>query len=410
MTDSLVGRAVHTRPANTGRGLLERLFTLSFKRLVYTQVWEDPAVDLAALALQPSHTLVTISSAGCNLLNYLSADPARILAVDVNPHHLALSRLKVCALRRLPSYESFFRFWGAADDPGNVEAYDTYIRPALDADSQRYWDGRSVFGRRRITMFATGLYRHGVLGRGIGLAHWLAWLNGCRLAEVVECVDADEQRETYERVVAPLLNGTGFRVLARTALPLFFLGIPPAQRDELITASDGDLEALLRDRLEQLACGFPPADNYFAWQVFARHYDVERAEAVPPYLRRDVYEAIRPRTGRIEIHHASIAEFLERQPAASINRFVLLDAQDWMTSAALTALWRQINRTADPADARVICRTAGVESVVPKKLTAPLLNGWEYRRDESAALHARDRASIYGGFHLYARIPTAAAA
>ena len=27
--------------------------------------------------------------------------------------------------------------------------------------------------------------------------------------------------------------------------------------------------------------------------------------------------------------------------------------------------------------------------------------GWDYREAESAALHERDRSSIYGGFHLY---------
>src|SRR5262245_48022157 len=123
--NTLVERVVHSEPAISKRGCLERLFTASFRGIVYTHVWEDPVVDLAALALGPAHVVLTISSAGCNLLNYLTERPARILSVDVNPHHLALTRLKIAALKHLPSYDAFFSFWGVAADRKNLEAYDT---------------------------------------------------------------------------------------------------------------------------------------------------------------------------------------------------------------------------------------------------------------------------------------------
>ena len=39
--------------------------------------------------------------------------------------------------------------------------------------SRAYWEGRSLqqLGRRRISIFARNAYRHGVLGRFIGVAH-----------------------------------------------------------------------------------------------------------------------------------------------------------------------------------------------------------------------------------------------
>src|SRR5580698_4044550 len=114
MANVLLERAAHTRPANTRRGAMERLFTLMFKGFVYNQIWEDPDVDLEALALQPHHRLITIPSGGCNVLNYLAADPAKIIAVDLNPNHVALTRLKLAALANLPSYEAFFQFFGVA--------------------------------------------------------------------------------------------------------------------------------------------------------------------------------------------------------------------------------------------------------------------------------------------------------
>ena len=124
---------------------------------------------------------------------------------------------------------------------------------------------------------------------------------------------------------------------------------------------------------------------------------------MPAYLRRDVYEVIRARTGRVQVHHASLADFLKTQPAESLHRYVLLDAQDWMNEPQLRALWTQINRTADEKDARVIFRTAGAHSPLPRKLDPGLLAPWRYLESESHDLHARDRSSIYGGFHVYVR-------
>src|ERR1700691_3729397 len=89
MSNLLLDRAAHTRPATTKRGALERLFTLMFKGFVYNQIWEDPAVDLSALDLKPHHRMITIASGGCNVLNYLVAGPAHVIAVDLNPNHVA---------------------------------------------------------------------------------------------------------------------------------------------------------------------------------------------------------------------------------------------------------------------------------------------------------------------------------
>ena len=74
---------------------------------------------------------------------------------------------------------------------------------------------------------------------------------------------------------------------------------------------------------------------------------------LPPYLVRDNYEVVRARANRVSVVNASITDVLAAKPAASVDRFVLLDAQDWMTDIQLNDLWREITRTAAPG-ARVI--------------------------------------------------------
>ncbi|MBS0470304.1 MAG: DUF3419 family protein [Proteobacteria bacterium] len=403
MANLLLEKAAHQKPANTRRGALERLFTLMFQGFVYNQIWEDPDVDLEALDLKPEHRVLTIASGGCNVLNYLAADPRQIVAVDLNPNHIALTRLKLLALKNLPDYETFFRFFGHANDKANRAAYDTHLREALDEDTREYWEKNRPLRGRRINMFGKNLYRYGLLGRFIGILHVVAKLHGKKLEPILAARTPEEQRRLFERDIAPLFDYKSIKLLSKSPVSLYALGIPPAQYDELVAS--GDPVAVLRERVERLACDFPINENYFAWQAFGRGYDVEHKEAVPDYLRRETYDMIRTRTGKVDVHHASLTDFLEAQPPHSLHRYVLLDAQDWMNRDQITALWREIDRAADVRDARVIFRTAGPESPLPQKLPADVLAPWVYLESESRRWHAKDRSSIYGGFHVYTRRP-----
>src|ERR1700754_3801058 len=125
MANALLEQAAHQASPVTPRGVMERLFTLMFQGFVYNQIWEDPSVDLEALQLAPHHRVLTIASGGCNILNYLASAQSQIIALDLNPNHVALTRLKLAALEHLPDHESFFRFFGDASDTGNLAAFDT---------------------------------------------------------------------------------------------------------------------------------------------------------------------------------------------------------------------------------------------------------------------------------------------
>jgi len=109
---------------------------------------------------------------------------------------------------------------------------------------------------------------------------------------------------------------------------------------------------------------------------------------------------VRARVDRVEVLNRSITEHLAGCADASRDRYVLLDAQDWMTDAQLNLLWSEITRTARPG-ARVIFRTAAEPSLLPGRVGPALLDRWRYEEALSRDLTRRDRSAIYGGFHLY---------
>ena len=119
MNNQLIADAVGKGSSSDDTTVWDRLYAFWFRRLVYTQIWEDPVADLAALRLAVGSTIVTIASGGCNALSYLTAQPAQVYAVDLNGAHLALLKLKLAGLRAFSDYADFWQFFGAANSPAN---------------------------------------------------------------------------------------------------------------------------------------------------------------------------------------------------------------------------------------------------------------------------------------------------
>ncbi|MEL7444823.1 MAG: DUF3419 family protein [Pseudomonadota bacterium] len=394
----IIDDAVVRKEAKLGDKILDKAFARAFKGLVYAQIWEDPVVDMEGLDIQPDSRVMCIASGSCNALSYLTANPAQVTAVDLNSAHVALGKLKIAAIKHLPNYERFQRFFAHADHKENRQVYRDMIAPHLDAESRAYWEKRDLIGRRRIRHFTKGIYRQGLLGNFIGVAHLAAKLYKIDLSRVLEASTLEDQRRVFEEELAPVFEKKFVRWLTDQPASLFGLGIPPQQFEHL--AGDEKMAEVLRRRLEKLACDFEVKDNYFAWQAFGRGYDRGQDAPLPPYLQRKNWEALRDRIDRLDVVNANMVHWLREQPDASMDRYVLLDAQDWMNNAQLDELWSEITRTAR-AGSRVLFRTAAEPSLLPGRLDEALLHQWHYAGEQSADLTRRDRSSIYGGVHLY---------
>ncbi len=381
-------------------GALQRLFAGRFESLVYPQIWEDPVVDIAALEISGNDNIVCISSGGCNVLSYVTEGPASIVALDLSPAHVALTKLKLTAARALPDHASFYALFGHADRPGNQRLVEDRLIPLLDDTAAAYWSSRRGLTSTRSAMFNRGFYRHGLLGRFIGATHILARLTGVRLQDFMACTTLEQQRMFFETVMEPALNRPIVRGLVNNRAALFGLGIPPQQYDALAGAANGNMHAVLKERIRLLMCAFPLSENYFAWQAFNRAYRADGLGPVPPYLQQDKYDAVRRGADLVEVLNRTFTDYLKDQPAQSKSVYVLLDAQDWMSDGQLQDIWAEITRTAAPG-ARVIFRTAGLDTILPGRVAATTLAHWHYEEDRSRALHRQDRSAIYGGFHLY---------
>ena len=400
MSTQLIADAVRNSRSDDQSTVWDRLFAFWFRRLVYTQIWEDPEADLAALQLPVGSTIVTISSGGCNALSYLTAQPAQVFAVDLNEAHLSLLKLKLAGLRAFSKYADFWQFFGEAASPANSELYRDHLWLWLDADARAYWDKRNLVGRPRHAYFTNGFYRHGMLGRFIGLAHRLAKLARIDLkALLTGKADSPERLQALDRLHR-LFHSPLAKLITGTPALLFSLGIPPQQRELL--GGGAPLNEVLYERLLRLINGHPNDTNYFAWQALDRRYLGPGDICLPPYLQARQFARMRDGAGLIIPVHANLRQFLESLPARQIDAVVLLDSQDWMAPEEIRALWNAIDR-AGSDDVRVIFRTAGTQSPLDSDELASLREIWRRDEERSAIGFERDRSGIYGAFHCYIR-------
>jgi len=402
-TKELLKSAVNNTSMFSRKGFLDRLFTKWFDRLVYPQIWEDPEVDIEALQLNEKSRIFTISSGGCNAMNYLTLAPESVTVVDLNEAHIALIKLKQCAIKQLDQ-EAFFDFFGRANLPKNIDVFKTRLKPHLDEKTIAYWEEKPNFwSKPRISYFTNGFYRHGLLGHFIGLIHWVSKRLGYDISQVMQARTMEEQGKLFDENVAPVFDTRLVKFLSNRAIVMYSLGIPPAQFDEMDKESKDmqlGMHELLKSRARRLACDFPLETNYFAWQAFNREYDIKHRQAVPRYLMQAHFETLSQQMDKLDINHLSMTEKLKQMPDNSLTAYLFLDAQDWMDEAQITELWEEVNRTSMPG-ARVVFRTAGEVSPLEDKLPEAVLAPWQTDVEQNKAWTAQDRSGIYGGVHAY---------
>lgn len=300
---------------------------------MFTQSWEDPACDLAALRPQPGETILAITSGGDNALGFLLTDPARIVAVDLNPAQTYLLELKMAAFRQL-THDELLRFLGVRSD-GLARLLFRRLRDDLTPAARAFWDAHADWFERGL-LTQGGFERYHAMLR----AMLRATIGRGRL-ERLFTLDFEEQRAFYERE----WNTIAWRTLVRIACSKYVLGqrLDPSWFTHAALPSFGLHFARLA---EHAVAELPARSNYFLAQIFLGRYLDEAA--VPDYLRPENFEAIRRRLDRLTIVTADIGEALEALPRQSVDCFALSNVFEYSPYALFERSLHAVVRAARP--------------------------------------------------------------
>lgn len=385
----------------------QRVFNALYSRsLIYNTCWEDPAVDRQALDIASDDTLLVITSAGCNVLDYALAGPRRIHAVDANPRQTALLELKLAGIRRL-DFSEFFTLFGEGRHPRFDELYGDVLRRELSPFAQRFWDSAGQWfsrGNPRNTF-----YYHSLSGRvALLFRHYLDLQPQLRSAvnALVEARSIDEQREIYDARVAPRMWGRGMNWALSRQITMSMLGVPAPQHEEVRNQHAGGVPGFVREAIEFVFRCLPLWTNYF-WRVYVR--GSYSRECCPEYLKRANFQALKNGLADRITHHTATVTGMLQDVRPRLTKCVLLDHMDWLGSfrpEALREEWAALLDCAAPG-ARAIFRSAHADPAYLHALTVPgpgrnrpLRELLDFHPELANRLSRQDRVHTYAGFHI----------
>lgn len=395
--------APQARPQTLLDRVNQRIFNVIYRRsLVYNTCWEDPAVDRQALNLGPQDTVLAITSAGCNVLDYALLGPKRIHAVDANPRQTALLELKIAAIRRL-DYADFFTLFGRGYHDRADELYRDLLRAELSPAARAFWDKNHLWFASSRGSF----YYHGLAGLVARSFHAYLKLRPVLAASVEELFSAPDiatQRKIYDRRIADQIWRRSVNWVLSRQLTMSLLGVPQPQRRLVQQQHPGGIAAFIRDAVEYVCRELSIRDNYF-WLVYMLGHYTE--DCCPEYLKRDNFYALKHGLADCIVPHTcTISEFLAGTDEL-ISRYVLLDHMDWMSSyypEALVEEWDLLLKRAAP-QARILFRSAHARpdflDWIRIGLSRASLNDILHFHDELAErLSREDRVHTYAGFMI----------
>jgi len=327
------------------RGFIE--LAIKEQKVIYNISWEDPRVEREDLHLSSDDVVLTISSAGCNVLDYLLEKPRHITAVDLNEAQLAVLDLKLaCVAAKMPQPD-FFALWGRSDPRVFTENYRPRLRKLLRRDASRaYWDRNldELFCDNWMFTGTSGVmaYLLMLMARPLGLSGSLQRNLGAKEAP------------TSSSVLSLGIRLLSSPVVWTWAAPLG--GIPPEQ-----LALVERRPRVFSDRIHEiLGKRMWSRDNYFYHGYCCGQFD--EFPKCPRYMAADFYPRLLAMDEaelrrRVTLFHGSWGD---AEPPAGTRGFTfvsLLDSMDWMPPKLCATLVRDMLKRVDRGACRVFWRS-----------------------------------------------------
>ena len=278
---------------------------VALDQIRYSLVWEGHQALNTSLNLTANDHALVITSAGCNVLNILLAEPGRVTAVDVNPFQNRLLQLKTQIIQAHPY--TVFRGVLGLEGPAAVADAVTEVLPTLSEADHSFWtaffdlhpEGLLLSGR--LEQYLHGFYN--VLPPQFQRA----------LVELTRCQSVEAQASLFdENVDVPSFSDRFVRYFNNRNLsqgrdPKLY-AYAPEQGGEVFYQR---LKAFVRQHLVR--------DNFhFRFFFFGlRHLE---DTGLPPCYRAENYGALRAALPKLEVVTAEAVSYLLSAAGASVTK------------------------------------------------------------------------------------------
>lgn len=357
---------------------------IQLSKLIFTQNWEDPAVDEKVLKISEGNTVFTITSGGCNSLGFLRFNPVSVYCVDINPAQNYLMELKKAAFKQL-DYQTCMGFFGLENCSTRKNIFSS-LQQNLSPEALFFW-------KKNESLIEKGIYMNGRYERFVKMAAKLLRLlqGNKRVEQFFNLSNLEEQRKFYKNH----WDNKRWRWLFKTMFNKKRLAKKGLVSD-YFHFDDGSrsFSESFYKRASHVMEDIPVQGNYFIALYFLGHY--LNNQNLPEYLKAENFSTIKTNIERIHPISADSKYWLEQQQANTFDAFALSNICELMDDNDTSKLFNEVIRTAKPG-AKIIFRNLMVPREIPQVLQNKII------KDEplSKQIQFEDRSFVYGKVAAY---------
>ncbi len=358
--------------------------------VVYANVWEDPELNRLSLHVKPTDSVLSITSGGCNSLNLLLEEPARLVSIDLNQAQLALLELKMAGIREL-EHDLFLELLGCEfygerrkyHPDFRLELYDR-VKHHLTERAREFWD-------RNPQLITGGLVMCGRVERFFTLYRKALSLLYAfdPVQKLFFCGSVEEQRRVYDSIDMGRWRFLNWIVLNRKILSL----VKGAHSFRFVDEKEFDKN--LNRKVDRAMRTLDNRTNWFFQLILLGRF-LSR-ESVPPYLLAANYPKLKANLHKLEVFEGVLTDVLKRYGPGSFDKFNLSNITEWMEEPLFNDVMREVAELARPGarcNLRYTLARPRAFDEANKRIFIP-------EPELAAKLHALDRSFMYESFHVF---------
>lgn len=329
-------------------------------KVYFSSVWEDYLSLREGLNLSENDVVLSVSSSGDNIFNFLSDRVKKVIAVDINPAQLNLVKLKSKIISECEPQRVSELLTGVGDKDKNKFFLDTLV--SSDGQLKKYLtsynfargvDNIGEFENKVlpiITFFAKRFFKsHDFKGK-----------------------KTEKKRANFWFKVLSIIFS--FKKTYKFLLPDF-----PYQYINI------NIGKSLKKSLENFLTFNDLSSNWYVQKIYYGRY-----ELLPPFLRSDNFQYIKDNLDKVVFVEKDILNFLKENKDCSIDKINLSDIFDWCSREEYSQILQEAYRVLSPNGIIFYW-----EFFVSRELPKNMINKYEILNEKANKIHERDNIPFY---------------
>jgi S-adenosylmethionine-diacylglycerol 3-amino-3-carboxypropyl transferase len=326
----------------------KQLEAVKFDSILYANCWEDADVLLSALRPGPGSSVISIASAGDNCFSLLTANPDRVVAVDVSPVQLYLTELKIQAIKALDR-TAYMEFAGFLESKNRAATF-SELSGSLSKECRNYWSSCPE-------IIEEGIIHCGKFERYFQLFrrdYFEKVHNPSMIVELFRRKSEADQQKWHDEV----WNTSDWVKLYKHFFGEQMMG-SHGREAEFLKQVQGSVADMMFDRAAEHLRSTRCQSNYFLYYILNNRFS---GNFLPHYVRQREYDKVRRNLDKLHLRKGFIDDVCKEE--GPFTHYNLSDIFEYMDSSTFKSVSDKLISGAAPK-----ARFAYWNLMVPRRIS-----------------------------------------